>query len=143
VEILVQITPKVDIADPGLYIGILTADGTRIAGLDLKDFATLVPIARGQTVRLGFVIEALPLLPGHYSLDVHLKDMSTETIESLREHPHFEVSESPVYKGRHLDRWFGAIGLRARAVDSRLNAEAVRPPSLPIPSDDESALIDL
>jgi lipopolysaccharide transport system ATP-binding protein len=125
VEILVQVRPKVDVADPGLYLGILTSDGTRIAGLDLKDFATLDPIARDQSVHMGFVIEALPLLPGRYSLDVHLKDMSTERIEPLREHPHFEVIESPVYKGRHLDRWFGTVGLRARVVDSRFNAEAV------------------
>ncbi len=125
VEILVQIRPKVDIADPGLYVGILTADGARIAGLDLKDFTTLDPIARHQTAHLGFVIDTLPLLPGRYSLDLHLKDMSAQIIEPLPYYLDFEVAEGPVYSGRRLDRWFGTIGLRARVVDSRTKVQPV------------------
>ncbi len=120
VELSVTITPKVDILEPGLYAGILAADGTRIAGLDLRDFETIDPMAKGESARLGFVIEELPLLPGSYRLELHVKDMATHRIELVPELFSFEVVELPVYGGRKIDGWHGTIGLKARVRDSRL-----------------------
>jgi lipopolysaccharide transport system ATP-binding protein len=112
----VTFTPKVDLTDPGLYIGILTFDGLRLTGLDFKDFQTLSPVSVGQQVTLGFVIPEFPLLPGHYQLEVHLKDMAHHIIEPLPQLIPFEVVETPVYGGRSLDAWFGQIGLKPKII---------------------------
>jgi lipopolysaccharide transport system ATP-binding protein len=116
VQISVDIKPKVDIRDPGLYIGILTAGGVRVCGLDMKDFATIGPIRKGERTRLGMVIEELPLLPGAYFLELHLKDMSVLRIEFVQERFPFEVVETPVYGGRKIDGWYGLMGLRAHVL---------------------------
>jgi len=113
VQIAVDIRPKVDIQDPGLYIGILTAGEVRICALDMKDFVTIHPIRKGERTRLGVVIEELPLLPGVYNLELHLKDMSALRIEFVPGRFPFEVVETPVYGGRKIDGWYGSVGLRA------------------------------
>ena len=115
VEVKVSFVPKAEVADAGLYVSILTPDFRRLTGLDFKDFATAPPLKAGEVCELGFAVESLPLLPGVYQLEVHLKDMARGLIETVPRAYQFEVAETQVYGGRKLDRWFGTIGLRARA----------------------------
>ena len=125
VQVKVRFVPKTDIQDPGLYVSILTIDSRRLTGLDLKDFITTASLPAGQPAELGFTIESLPLLPGSYQLEIHLKDMARSLVEIVPKTFDFEVAETEVYGGRKLDAWFGNVGLRARAVDfSRNGAKA-------------------
>lgn len=124
VQIKVRFVPRTEIRDPGLYVSILTIESRRLAGLDLKDFITTAPLPAGKVSELGFTIESLPLLPGSYQLEIHLKDMARALIEIVPRTFQFEVAETEVYGGRKLDGWFGVVGLRARAVDfTRANAK--------------------
>jgi ABC-type polysaccharide/polyol phosphate transport system ATPase subunit len=116
VQILVTFTPKEDIADFGLYVGILSADEHRLAGVDLPDFATVPPIPAGRQTTIGFEIASLPLLGGNYRLEIHLKDLAVPKYEFVNQLFPFEVAETPVYGGRKLDRWFGTVGLIAKPV---------------------------
>jgi lipopolysaccharide transport system ATP-binding protein len=127
VQVKVQFVPRADIQDPGLYVSFLTTDSRRLTGLDLKDFITTASLPAGQPAELGFTIESLPLLPGTYQIEIHLKDMARRLIEFVPRTFKFEVAETEVYGGRKLDGWFGNIGLRARALDfSRSDAKAQR-----------------
>jgi len=117
VQVKVQFVPKAEIQDPGLYVSILTMDSRRLTGLDLKDFVTAAPLGAGEASELGFTIESLPLLPGAYQLEIHLKDMARSLVEIVPRTFEFEVAETEVYGGRKLDGWFGSVGLKARAVD--------------------------
>lgn len=121
VQVKVRFVPKTDIQDPGLYVSILTIDSRRLTGLDLKDFITTASLRAGQPAELGFTIESLPLLPGSYRLEIHLKDMAQSLVEIVPKTFDFEVAETEVYGGRKLDAWFGNVGLRARAVDFSRN----------------------
>jgi lipopolysaccharide transport system ATP-binding protein len=126
-RVKVQFVPKVDIADPGLYVSILTLDSRRLTGLDLKDFITTASLPAHEICELGFTIESLPLLPGTYQLEIHLKDMARGLVEIVPRTFEFEVAETEVYGGRKLDGWFGNIGLRAQAFDfSRKGAKTQR-----------------
>jgi hypothetical protein len=93
----------------------------RLTGLDFKDFATAPPLKAGEVCELGFAVESLPLLPGIYQLEVHLKDMARGLIETVPRAYQFEVAETQVYGGRKLDRWFGTVGLRAQAFNGARN----------------------
>jgi lipopolysaccharide transport system ATP-binding protein len=115
VEIRVRATAKTDIADPGMYVGVLTMDGQRVTGLDFKDFQTISLVRAGESIEIGFRISEFPILPGTYELELHLKDMSHHKIEFVPRRTSFEVVESPIYGGRKIDSWYGQIGLRARA----------------------------
>ena len=117
VEVRVRFVPKSEIKDPGLYVSILTMDSRRLTGLDLKDFVTSAALAEGESAELGFTIESLPLLPGTYQLEIHLKDMARRLIEFVPKTFKFEVAETEVYGGRKLDGWFGNVGLKARPLD--------------------------
>lgn len=117
VQVKVRFIPKTEIRDPGLYISFLTMDSRRLASLDLKDFIDAAPVRAGDATELGFKIESLPLLPGTYQLEVHLKDMSRHLVEMVPQTFEFEVAETEVYGGRKLDQWFGNVGLKARALD--------------------------
>jgi lipopolysaccharide transport system ATP-binding protein len=112
-KVSVRFRTKSEIKDPGLYIGFLTNELHRLAGLDYKDFASLPPIQVGESMEVGFTIQSLPLLPGNYQIEIHLKDMSCHLIEYLPRYFQFQVVETPVYGGRRLDTWFGNIGLTA------------------------------
>lgn len=114
VEIRVRFRPKVDIADPGLYVSVLTNESGRLLGLDLKDFTSVPLIRAGDTTEIGFRIESIPLLPGPYHVEIHLKDVSRQLVEFLPRHYSFEVAETPVYGSRRLDRWFGNVGVKAK-----------------------------
>ena len=117
VSVKVRFVPKTEIKDPGLYVSILTMDSRRLTGLDLKDFITTASVGAGEVAELGFTIESLPLLPGSYQLEIHLKDMSRQLIEIVPRTFKFEVAETEVYGGRKLDGWFGNVGLRARPLE--------------------------
>jgi lipopolysaccharide transport system ATP-binding protein len=121
VEVKVRFVAKIDISDPGLYVSILTPDARRLTGLDFKDFANAKSLRAGETCELGFAIESLPLLPGAYQLEIHLKDMSRGLVEIVPHAYRFEVAETQVYGGRKLDSWFGNIGLRAHAFNGSCN----------------------
>jgi hypothetical protein len=92
-------------------------DSRRLTGLDLKDFITADALPAGQSAELGFTIESLPLLPGTYQIEIHLKDLARHLVEFVPRTFKFEVAETEVYGGRKLDGWFGNVGLRARAMD--------------------------
>ena len=125
VQVKVQFVPKTEIRDPGLYVSILTMDSRRLAGLDLKDFIEATALPAGEATELGFTIESLPLMPGTYQLEIHLKDMARHLVEILPQTFEFVVAETEVYGGRKLDQWFGHVGLKARALDlSRKSAKA-------------------
>ena len=128
VEVRVRFVPKSEIKDPGLYVSILTMDSRRLTGLDLKDFVTSAALPAGELAELGFTIESLPLLPGTYQLEIHLKDMARRLIEFVPKTFRFEVAETEVYGGRKLDGWFGNVGLRARPLKdlSRTDAKGQR-----------------
>ncbi|HTG91624.1 MAG TPA: polysaccharide ABC transporter ATP-binding protein [Pyrinomonadaceae bacterium] len=115
-EIRVRFQPKIDVGDPGVYIGFLTKELHRLAGLDLKDFTSLPPLRAGQSAEIGFSLESLPFLAGSYRVEVHLKDMSRPLIERVPRYYRFDVAETPVYGGRHLDSWFGNVGLTATPI---------------------------
>jgi lipopolysaccharide transport system ATP-binding protein len=119
VHVKVRFIPKSEIKDPGLYVSILTMDSRRLTGLDLKDFITTASLPAGEVAELGFTIDSLPLLPGSYQLEVHLKDMAKRLIEIVPRTFKFEVAETEVYGGRKLDGWFGNVGLRARPLAER------------------------
>jgi lipopolysaccharide transport system ATP-binding protein len=119
VQVKVRFVPKTEIKDPGLYVSILTMDSHRLTGLDLKDFITTASLPAGEVAELGFAIESLPLLPGSYQLEIHLKDMAKALIEIVPQTFKFEVAEIEVYGGRKLDGWFGKVGLRARPLVER------------------------
>ena len=122
-EIRVRFKTKVDVADPGLYVGFFTKELHRLAGLDFKDFCSSPPLRAGQSAELGFTIQSLPFLAGVYQLEIHLKDISRHLIEFVPRHYQFEVVATPVYGGRHLDAWFGNIGLSANAFVQELEPE--------------------
>ena len=127
VQVKVKFVPRIEIQDPGLYVSILTMDSRRLTGLDLKDFITTASLPAGQPAELGFTIESLPLLPGTYQIEIHLKDMARRLIEFVPKTFKFEVAETEVYGGRKLDGWFGNVGLKAQALDfSRKGAKAQR-----------------
>jgi lipopolysaccharide transport system ATP-binding protein len=119
VQVKVEFVPKTQIEDPGLYVSILTIDSRRLTGLDLKDFVTTEALPAGKSAELGFTIDSLPLLPGAYQLEIHLKDMARGLIEIVPRTFSFEVAETEVYGGRKLDAWFGSVGLRARPLAQR------------------------
>lgn len=114
VKISVSFKAKSDIFDPGVYVALLSSEQQRLAGLDFKDFQTIPMIPAGQDCEMGFVVDSLPLLPGSYQLEVHLKDMASHKIEIVPQSYQFEIVETQIYGGRKLDGWFGHFGLRAR-----------------------------
>jgi lipopolysaccharide transport system ATP-binding protein len=114
-QISATVTARRTIQDPGLYVGVLSVDNQRIAGIDFKDFQSVQPMQAGDSTVFRFNIEAMPLLPGSYRLELHLKDLSSHSIEMVPKLYPFEVVETPVYGGRKLDQWFGHVGFRATA----------------------------
>jgi lipopolysaccharide transport system ATP-binding protein len=116
IEIRVKFTGKVDIREPGLYVGIRTLENQRIAGLDFRDFQTAPLIHAGETVEMGFRLTKMPFLPGNYELELHLKDMAEHRIEIVPRAYPFQVAETPIYGARKLDSWFGHVGLNAVSI---------------------------
>jgi lipopolysaccharide transport system ATP-binding protein len=116
IEIRVKFTGKVDIREPGLYVGIRTLENQRIAGLDFRDFQTAPLIRAGETVEMGFRLTEMPFLPGDYELELHLKDMAEHRIEIVPRAYPFQVAETPIYGARKLDSWFGHVGLNAVSI---------------------------
>lgn len=111
-EIRVTLRALRNIGDAGFYVGILSEWNERVAGLDLRDFVTAGALSKAETIEVCFNIPELSLLPGRYRLDMHTKDMADFTIEQVPASFEFEVAQTPVYGGRHLDRWFGFAALK-------------------------------
>ncbi len=111
------------IVDPGLYVGILSQDGERLCGLDLKDFATCQPILEDTTATLGFQIPKLNLSPGHYMLEVHIKDLASGIVERIDRVWDFEVTGSAEYGLRKTGKWFGPVALEAEGILPSLQQE--------------------
>ena len=116
IEIRIKFTGKVDILEPGLYVGIRTLENQRIAGLDFRDFQTAPLIHAGETVEMGFRVTEIPFLPGDYELELHLKDMAEHRIEIVPRAYPFHIAETPIYGARKLDSWFGHVGLNAVSI---------------------------
>jgi lipopolysaccharide transport system ATP-binding protein len=115
VVVSVALRARKRIAEPGLYLGFLSADDYRLAGLDLRDFASVPPLEAGQAVELEFVIDRLPFMPGSYAIEMHTKDSRIPDVEFVQQRFPFHVLDAPIYGGRGLDGWFGRVGLSARA----------------------------
>jgi lipopolysaccharide transport system ATP-binding protein len=124
VRISVKFIPKIAIADPVLFVSILTLESRRLASLDFRDFATAAPIGAGEVCELGFTIESLPLLYGPYQVEVYLKN-SRDMLELVPHSYQFEIAETEVYGGRKVDHWFGKVGLRAQAWEGSITDERV------------------
>ncbi|MGB9105567.1 MAG: ABC transporter ATP-binding protein [Terriglobales bacterium] len=116
VEVRVRFTAKTAMKDPGIYVSLLTLDGQRIAGVPSNDLAHFAPLAAGESVEMGFVIEDFPLLAGAYDLEVQLRDAREQKYEFVPAMFRFTVVETPVYGQRKTEGgWFGNVGLQARA----------------------------
>ncbi|HEV3164068.1 MAG TPA: polysaccharide ABC transporter ATP-binding protein [Isosphaeraceae bacterium] len=124
VAVRIRFSTKVDVLDPSFYVGFLTLENERLAGLEFRDFRALPPIRAGRTTEMGFDVECLPFMPGGYQLEIQMKDMASGKVELLPRTLTFEVVESPVYGGRKTDHWFGRVGLRASAVYAGAAVEA-------------------
>jgi lipopolysaccharide transport system ATP-binding protein len=116
VEIMLEITAKVDISDPAAYVGILGADHHRLAGLDSKDFRTFPPLPGGERATIGFRIDQFPFLTGAYFLDIRVGDCAEFVYESIDQQFRFDVVATPVYGGRQMESLHGQVGLKARAI---------------------------
>ncbi len=114
IELTIEASQR--IVDPGLYVGILSQDGERICGLDLKDFATAEPIPQGNRATMGFRIPKLNLSPGHYMVEFHIKDMASSTVDQIDRMWDFEVVNSKEYGNRKSGKWFGHLALEAEPI---------------------------
>ncbi len=114
VEVRVRFTTKTALRDPGLYLCFQGLDNSRIAGVISNDLKTFPPVAAGQTLEMGFVIDDLPLLPGTYNLEVQFRDGSEYKFEFVPTLFRFDVVETPVYGGSKIDHWLGTVALKAR-----------------------------
>lgn len=119
IKIEVKLRANRAILAPGLYMGFLSHEGTRLAGIDFKDFLKIKKVEAQESITLGLMLKSMPFLPGNYRLELHLKDMSEQEIEILSETYEFSVAETPIYGGRHLDEWFGIIALNGEAYTSQ------------------------
>ncbi|HEY0172646.1 MAG TPA: ABC transporter ATP-binding protein [Pyrinomonadaceae bacterium] len=122
VEINIRITAKTDIAEPDVYMGILTLDGQILTALVCRDFCSIPALLKGSSAEVTFKINSLPLLPGEYQIEIHLVDLVNYKFEFVPRTYPFEVVETPIYGGRKLDRWFGHIGLDGGAGVQILNS---------------------
>jgi homopolymeric O-antigen transport system ATP-binding protein len=116
VEILVTVTAKTDIQDPGIYAGILGADHHRMAGLDSKDFRTFAPLRKGERSTMGFQIDQLPFLPGAWYLEIQVGEQAEFEYEPAGPPFRFDVVATPVYGGRQIEGTHGQVGLKVRAI---------------------------
>jgi lipopolysaccharide transport system ATP-binding protein len=115
VNVCVSFRAKVDVHEPGVYVGFLTLENERIAGLDFRDLCEAPRVKAGDVCELSFTIKDFPFLAGEYQLEIHLKDVAVFHIERVPHIFQFSVIETPVYGGRKLDSWFGHVGLDAIA----------------------------
>jgi lipopolysaccharide transport system ATP-binding protein len=113
IEIKVLIIAKKRIDDFGIYVGILNKNGDRVLGIDYRDFKRAPIIKVTETFVVGFKFKRLPLLPGTYYVDIHLKDMNNNIIEIIEKIASFEIINTPIYGNRILDDWFGNIAVDA------------------------------
>lgn len=115
VSVTVTLQAKTDIIEPEVYIGFMSSAGDLIGALVCRDFAEIPKLAEGEVVDVVFKIEALPLLPGQYRIQVNLADLVKFRYEQLDRQYAFDVVESPIYGGREFNRFFGHLAFRASA----------------------------
>jgi lipopolysaccharide transport system ATP-binding protein len=115
VEIEATLTAKRTVREPTLFVGVLSVDNQRIAGVDFKDHAEPTPMQAGDRRVFRLQVDALPLLPGAYRLELHAKDLTSGSIETVPRLFPFSVVETAAATERSLDQWYGHVGLRARA----------------------------
>jgi lipopolysaccharide transport system ATP-binding protein len=115
VEIRARLFAKSEVQNPGMFVSILTLDNQRLAALAFNDFVKINRLKAGECCELGFRIERFPLLAGEYQIEIDVTDLDHYKIELVNKKYLFEVVESPVYKARKIDRWFGIVGLQAQA----------------------------
>ena len=108
-------TAKRTIQEPTLFVGVLSVDNQRIAGVDFKDLADTTPMQAGDRRVFRLQIDSVPLLPGAYRLELHAKDLTSASIETVPRLFPFSVVETAVTTERTLDQWYGHVGLRASA----------------------------
>jgi homopolymeric O-antigen transport system ATP-binding protein len=112
-EIALTVTAKADLAEPDVYAGILTMDGTLVSALVCRDFVSIPPLRAGKTITITFSVESLPLLPGEYQLELRLVDVIGYKFEIAPRTFGFTIAETPIYGSRKIDRWYGNVGLKA------------------------------
>ena len=113
VTVDVHVRAKQEVRDPAVYLGILTSSGYRVCGLDFKDFSGVGPMQTGEERRFRFHIASLPLVPGSYQLEIHVKDMWYPRVEIVPKLYGMVIDYLPLYGGRRLDGWFGDVCLEA------------------------------
>ena len=121
IEVRVRFTAKTPLRAPGLYLCFQGLDNARIAGVISNDLKSFPPVAAGQTLEMGFVIDDLPLLPGTYNLEVQFRDASEYKFEFVPTLFRFDVVETPVYGGAKIDHWLGTVALKASPWLSSVN----------------------
>jgi lipopolysaccharide transport system ATP-binding protein len=131
VEIRVRVFAKSEVQNPGMFVSILTLDNARIAALAFNDFSNIKGLQAGESCELGFRIERFPLLAGEYQMEIDLTDLDHYKVELVNKNYSFEVVESPVYRSRKINRWFGVIGLQAQAFGGPVGTNSSLEASLP------------
>ena len=124
VEIRTRILAKTEVQNPGMFVSILTLDNQRVAALAFNDFMQIKGLKPGEWCELAFRIQRFPLLAGEYQIEIDLTDLDHYKIELVNKRYLFEVVESPVYEGRKINKWFGIVGLQARAFGGPVAKEA-------------------
>jgi lipopolysaccharide transport system ATP-binding protein len=114
-DIEVTVTARRTVHEPTLFVGVLSVDNQRIAGIDFKDHAEPTPMQAGDRRVFSARIDSLPLLPGAYRLELHTKDLTSGSIEMVPRLFPFTVVETPMQGERSIDQWYGHVGLRADA----------------------------
>jgi lipopolysaccharide transport system ATP-binding protein len=109
--ISVNLTAKKLFREPGLYVGLLSGDGYRLTGIDVRNFQTLPSIHEGESYTIVISLASLPLLPGDYQMEFHLKDMWSGSVVEIPCRYPVSVAESSVYGGRRIDHWFGRLAI--------------------------------
>jgi lipopolysaccharide transport system ATP-binding protein len=120
IEIRASLTAKLDMTAPSLVIKLLTANHERITGLNFANYSAVGPMSANEQREVGFAVEALPLLPGTYFLELELRPTTKEREHVSTLFP-FEVAVTPVFDGPRpgLSTRDGCVVLRARAIGGR------------------------
>jgi lipopolysaccharide transport system ATP-binding protein len=117
-EILVTLTAKVDVYEPGLIVKLFTSNHERITGLDYWNYGAIPRLAAGERRTVGFRVERLPLLPGNYFIELELK-ASTSNIQPIDKLYSFQVAETPVFGTRPAIAKWGSIAMETQVIGGR------------------------
>jgi hypothetical protein len=115
VEIEATLTAKRTVPDPTLFVGVLSLDNQRIAGVDFKDHAEPTPRQAGDRQVFPLQVDAVPLVPSAYRVELHAQDLTSGSIEPVPRFFPFSVVEAAAATERSSEQWYGHVGLRATA----------------------------